>query len=562
MSIKNKPLKLNVAKMVCKHTIEWAYTPKQISDEVSKIYDYYISLEDPSVEGELKDLKKQKLQGLEEQVEKMMFWEELKTKVYTPPEPEPEIKERPEQVALELKALGIIDYPYKLTTANDPILNVAPVDPVENDIHAPAPDPVETVEPIETPVEEQVKAPERLMPDTNQVYHFHPIAFVRHMKLIYGEGGESSEICYAEARVRAFMRMLRVGEGTVGEKGYTTSYGHQIMTDLSTHPQTVYLGSSAAGAYQIMRETYWGLQGYEVKEHKKVGKPIPARNLIEIYKIPDFSALSQDKLCIIYMKHYEKGLIKLLTEGQIEKAIRTKASKIWASLPNEGKPFEHNKSRYKMPDGINYQPAEHMSDSCLMNYRKFYREEVKGISDLHLKPGFLKEFGFDYCKDYTLSNNEGGWPVKEFHNGLKRRFGSPFGPRDGGHHRGIDINFGSGYDDYGAPVIATHDGIVTKAQENDDKSERAGRRVTIKSKDGNFQTKYFHLSVFLVDVGEDIKKGQVIGEIGASAKAKENGTDCHLHYEIHKKNSAGKMEHYNPTEGKANTGENIVDPQT
>ncbi|WP_158978901.1 hypothetical protein [Cellulophaga sp. L1A9] len=134
-------------------------------------------------------MKKQKLQGLEEQVEKMMFWEELKTKVYTPPEPEPEIKERPEQVALELKALGIIDYPYKLTTANDPILNVAPVDPVENDIHAPTPDPVETVEPIETPVEEQVKAPERLMPDTNHVYHFHPIAFVKHMKLIYGEGG-------------------------------------------------------------------------------------------------------------------------------------------------------------------------------------------------------------------------------------------------------------------------------------------------------------------------------------------------------------------------------------
>ncbi|WP_282116359.1 peptidoglycan DD-metalloendopeptidase family protein [Cellulophaga baltica] len=175
-----------IAKMVCKHTLEWAYTPKQISDEVSKIYDYYISLEDPSVEGELKDLKKQKLQGLEEQVEKMMFWEELKTKVYTPPEPEPEIKERPEQVALELKALGIIDYPYKLTTANDPILNVAPVDPVENDIHAPTPDPVETVEPIETPVEEQVKAPERLMPDTNHVCHFHPIAFINHMKLIYG----------------------------------------------------------------------------------------------------------------------------------------------------------------------------------------------------------------------------------------------------------------------------------------------------------------------------------------------------------------------------------------
>ncbi|ADV48985.1 CHAP domain containing protein [Cellulophaga algicola DSM 14237] len=199
-----------ISKMVCKHTLEWAYTPKQISDEVSKIYDYYISLEDPSVEGELKDLKKQKLQGLEEQIEKMMFWEELKTKVYTPPEPEPEIKERPEQVALELKALGIIDYPYKLTTANDPILKVVAVDPVENDIHAPTPDPVETPTetPIETAVEEQVKAPERLMPDTNHVYHFHPIAFINHMKLMFAKGPTGECFCNKDFTVEDLKKIV------------------------------------------------------------------------------------------------------------------------------------------------------------------------------------------------------------------------------------------------------------------------------------------------------------------------------------------------------------------
>ncbi|MBL7559914.1 peptidoglycan DD-metalloendopeptidase family protein [Olleya sp. YSTF-M6] len=473
-----------------------------------------------------------------------MFWKEASKKTYNPPKPKPETNNK--NTGLDFRG-GIVEEPTNLSTSNNPDTTEA----------------VKTEETTDKTTENdnEEKLP-RIFPNTQNVFHFHPIAFINHMKLIFGEGSETGEICYAEARVRAFMRMLRVGEGSVGEKGYTTSYGHQTMTDLSKHPETVYLGSSAAGAYQMLRETYWTLQGYIVKDHKKVGEPIPARNLIAKYNIPDFSALSQDKLCIIYMKHHEKGLIKLLAEGQIEKAIRTKASKIWASLPNEGIPFEHKKSRYLMPDRTTYQPAEHMSDSCLMNYRKFYREEVKGITDLHLKPGFLKEFGFDYCKGETLSNNEGGWPVREFHNGHKRRFGSPFGPRNGHNHNGIDINFGSGYDDYGALVIATHDGIVIQAQENDDKKQRAGRRVTIQSKDGTFQTKYFHLSVFLVDIGDKIKKGQVIGEIGASAKAKENGTDCHLHYEILKKNSAGKMEHYDPTEGKANTGENIVDPQT
>ncbi|WP_262710418.1 hypothetical protein [Psychroserpens sp. NJDZ02] len=38
------------------------------------------------------------------------------------------------------------------------------------------------------------------------------------------------------------------------------------------------------------------------------------------------------------MKHHEKGVIKLLIEGQIEKAIRTKGSEIWSSLSNEGTP--------------------------------------------------------------------------------------------------------------------------------------------------------------------------------------------------------------------------------
>ncbi|MDR2917519.1 MAG: hypothetical protein LBV74_22225 [Tannerella sp.] len=31
--------------------------------------------------------------------------------------------------------------------------------------------------------------------------------------------------CVCEERVRAFMRMLRIGEGTRGEGGYTTAFG-------------------------------------------------------------------------------------------------------------------------------------------------------------------------------------------------------------------------------------------------------------------------------------------------------------------------------------------------
>ncbi len=114
----------------------------------------------------------------------LMFWEELKGKTYTAPEPEN--KKRKKQVPLNLKVFGILDSPYALIPANDQSLNKITVDPVQNDIHAPAPDQVEALEETETPEEEHVKTPERLIPTTDDVYHFHPIAFINQMKLMFG----------------------------------------------------------------------------------------------------------------------------------------------------------------------------------------------------------------------------------------------------------------------------------------------------------------------------------------------------------------------------------------
>ncbi|WP_438711311.1 M23 family metallopeptidase [Aquimarina muelleri] len=159
------------------------------------------------------------------------------------------------------------------------------------------------------------------------------------------------------------------------------------------------------------------------------------------------------------------------------------------------------------------------------------------------------------------------WPVKEFYNGHKRRLGSGYGPRNvknrpeaSKFHRGLDINFGGGYDDYGAPVISTHDGIIVEAK--DTTTGSGGRTITVQSKDGNFQTRYNHLSEISVELNQEVNKGQTLGKLGASAWGKEKGSDSHLHYAIKKKNAQGKMDWYNPTDGKENKEENMVDPQT
>jgi muramidase (phage lysozyme) len=51
---------------------------------------------------------------------------------------------------------------------------------------------------------------------------------------------------------------IKFAEGThrMGEKSYNTGFGYNMIDDLSKHPDTVWDGSAAAGAYQFMPNTW------------------------------------------------------------------------------------------------------------------------------------------------------------------------------------------------------------------------------------------------------------------------------------------------------------------
>ncbi|MGV6838706.1 MAG: DUF5930 domain-containing protein, partial [Planktomarina sp.] len=98
------------------------------------------------------------------------------------------------------------------------------------------------------------------------------------------------------------------------------------------------------------------------------------------------------------------------------------------------------------------------------------------------------------------------------------RFTSGFGPRWGRMHNGTDFA-----GPHGLPIYATADGIVTKAGW----SSSYGRVVYIKHAYG-IETRYAHQSRLRVKVGQRVKRGQHIGDMGNSGRS----TGTHLHYEV------------------------------
>lgn len=89
-------------------------------------------------------------------------------------------------------------------------------------------------------------------------------------------------------------------------------------------------------------------------------------------------------------------------------------------------------------------------------------------------------------------------------------------------HSGIDYRA-----HYGAPVYAISDGVVVRVS----RYGGYGKSIDIKHKSG-YRSRYAHLSRYAVRVGDRVKKGALIGNVGATGVA----TGAHLHLELAKNN--------------------------
>lgn len=96
---------------------------------------------------------------------------------------------------------------------------------------------------------------------------------------------------------------------------------------------------------------------------------------------------------------------------------------------------------------------------------------------------------------------------------------SPFGPRWGRMHTGIDFAA-----DEGAPIRAARSGKVTTAGAMND----YGLTVVLTHPDGT-RTLYGHCSKLMVKEGQEVSAGEMIAEVGSTGFS----TGPHLHFEIH-----------------------------
>jgi murein DD-endopeptidase MepM/ murein hydrolase activator NlpD len=137
------------------------------------------------------------------------------------------------------------------------------------------------------------------------------------------------------------------------------------------------------------------------------------------------------------------------------------------------------------------------------------------ISVAALPAGNLKLLSSAALADLTATPSL--WPVIGHLTGTFGERMDPFSG-EGAFHTGVDIS-----SQYGDGVRVSADGIVIEAD------ERAGYgRLVIVDHGFGVTTYYGHLSSFNVHVGQQMRRGDTIGNVGVSGRS----TGPHVHYEV------------------------------
>ncbi len=190
-----------LSKLICTHKNEWSYDAATIRSEAEQYFDIGINEEeDLEKKQQLENKKCALLDALETKMTQLMWWQEVQSAVYTPPPapaPKPDnqlvkndnsqalIAKKQEEQQVEAPQASLASGSATKTTPTQELTQVSHQD--TSTLEAESKN--TTVTPATTVSKKEEKSlPERAVPSTDIVHHFHPIGFIRQMRLMFPQG--------------------------------------------------------------------------------------------------------------------------------------------------------------------------------------------------------------------------------------------------------------------------------------------------------------------------------------------------------------------------------------
>lgn len=157
------------------------------------------------------------------------------------------------------------------------------------------------------------------------------------------------------------------------------------------------------------------------------------------------------------------------------------------------------------------------TDSLITKYLKVSKDyaDIEKLIEI-LGDNALQNHQFDFVPTINPLNPD---RLKRF----SSSFGKRFDPYSGEltRHLGLDISAKAG-----TPIHAAASGVINFTK---NATTGYGNQVIIEH-DYGFTTRYAHMYLFVVEKGQAVRKGDIIGYVGNTGKSTGN----HIHYEISK----------------------------
>jgi murein DD-endopeptidase MepM/ murein hydrolase activator NlpD len=209
------------------------------------------------------------------------------------------------------------------------------------------------------------------------------------------------------------------------------------------------------------------------------------------------------------LAHGREALLRVAKlEGELRRMLKFKTEKALLKGQAIGGPTDEDVQH--LAELLDQAPEEAVRDAerSMVDLMQAAREREKKFEEIRR---YVRK------KSTLLASRPTTWPVRGW---VSSGFGDRNSPLTGakGFHTGVDIA-----NDMGSPIHATADGEVSFAGWEGG----YGKLVVVRHGNG-YSTYYGHLSEIKAAVGRSVKRGEVVGLMGATG----NTTGPHLHYEV------------------------------